>query len=157
MQPVGELAAEGKKGSSWPLTSTVPLVFLVLVVVALVFVYLLVILLVVVVVSKAAPLLTASVTVLVVRISLPAHVRRTSSCEHVCVCVCTWGVMGVCAVVSVSLCKAREKHAWGFESVRGSSLLGVIIIIIDDLIIVKRDAMCCLAPYWAAYTCPLRR
>ena len=72
MQPVGELAAKGKKGSSWPLTSTVPLVFLVLVVVALVFVYLLVILLVVV--SKAAPLLTASVTVLVVRISLPAHV-----------------------------------------------------------------------------------
>ena len=89
MQPVGELAAEGKKGSSWPLTSTVPLVFLVLVVVALVFVYLLVILLVVVV-SKAAPLLTASVTVLVVRISLPAHVRRTSSCEHVCVCVHVW-------------------------------------------------------------------
>ena len=89
------------------------------------FVYLLVILLVVV--SKAAPLLTASVTVLVVRISL-------------------------CALVSVSLCKAREKHAWGFESVRGSSLLGVIIIIIDDLIIVKRDAMCCLAPYWTAYT-----
>lgn len=155
MQPVGELAAEGKKGSSWPLTSTVPLVFLVLVVVALVFVYLLVILLVVV--SKAAPLLTALVTVLVVRISLPAHVRRTSSCEHVCVCVSMCGVKGVCALVSVSLCKAREKHAWGFESVRGSSLLGVIIIIIDDLIIVKRDAMCCLAPYWAAYTCPLRR
>ena len=96
MQPVGELAAEGKKGSSWPLTSTVPLVFLVLVVVALFFVYLLIVLLVVVVVSKAAPLLTASVTVLVVRISLPAHVRRTSSCEHVCVCVRACVVLSVC-------------------------------------------------------------
>ena len=53
------------------------------------------------------------------------------------------------------LVQGQGEACVGFESARGSSLLGIIITIVI-LILIKRDVMSCLATFWAAYARSLR-